>query len=93
MRRPRGGGPVLNDAPLPQAWVPRVVNVALAVVLLLLVAPVVTEFDGKRWYVQVVFVCITVPVVLLAAACLASATRPGSLGRAVRRLRARRTRS
>ena len=92
MRRPRRGEPVLNEAPLPQSWVPRVLNVALAVVLLLLVAPIVTRFDGKPGYVQVVLVLVTVPVVLLALACLASAARPGSLGRAVRRRRrARRT--
>ncbi len=69
---------------------PRVLNVALAVVLLLLVAPIVTEFDGKRWYAQVVLLAVTVPTVLLALVCLCSAARPGSLGRAVRRLRARR---
>ena len=68
---------------------PRVLNVFLAVVMLLLVAPVVTQFDGKRWYVQVVLVCVTVPVVLLALACLSSAARPGSLGRAMRRRRRR----
>jgi protein-S-isoprenylcysteine O-methyltransferase Ste14 len=72
--------------------VPRVLNVFLAVVLLLLVAPVVTQFDGKRWYVQIVLVSVTVPVVLLALACLSSAARPGSLGRGLRRLRARRRR-
>jgi nitrate/nitrite transporter NarK len=67
--------------------VPRVLNVALAVLLLLLVAPIVTNFGGKRVYVQVVLVLVTVPVVALALACLASAARPGSLGRAVRRRR------
>jgi hypothetical protein len=70
--------------------VPRVVNVALALLLLLLVAPVVTQFDGKPWYVQVFFVGFGVPVALLVLACLASAIRPGSLGRAVRRQRGRR---
>ena len=69
---------------------PRVVNVSLAVVLLLLVAPVVTNFGGKPVYVQVVLVLVTAPVVLLSLACLASAARPGSLGRAVRRRRGRR---
>lgn len=68
---------------------PRVVNVALAILLLLLVAPVVTEFDGKPWYVQAFFVLFAVPVFLLVGACLASAARPGSLGRAVRRRRSR----
>ncbi len=70
---------------------PRVLNLMLAVVLLLLVAPIVTQFDGKRWYVQVVLLAVTVPTVLLALACLSSAARPGSLGRAVRRLRTRRS--
>jgi hypothetical protein len=70
--------------------VPRVFNLALAVLLLLLVAPVVTEFGGKPWYVQAFFVAFGLPVLLLVGACLASAVRPGSLGRAVRRQRARR---
>ena len=69
---------------------PRVLNVSLAIVLLLLIAPIVTNFDGKPLYVQVVLVAVAVPVLLLVAACLASAARPGSLGRAVRRLRRRR---
>ena len=68
---------------------PRVLNLALAVLLLALVAPIVTNFGGKPAYVQVVLVLVTVPVVLLALACLSSAARPGSLGRAVRRLRRR----
>lgn len=70
---------------------PRVFNLALAALLLLLVAPVVTAFDGKPWYVQVFFVGFGLPVLLLVLACLASALRPGSLGRAVRRARSRRS--
>jgi hypothetical protein len=69
--------------------VPRVFNVALALLLLLLVAPVLTRFGGKPWYVQAFFVGFGVPVLLLVAACLASAVRPGSLGRALRRSRQR----
>ena len=88
MHRPRRGA-ALTEPPLPQAWVPRVLNVALAAVLLLLVAPVVTEFGGKPWYVQVFFVGFGLPVLLLVLACLASAARPGSLGRALRRRRRR----
>jgi hypothetical protein len=90
VHRPRRREAVLTEPPLPQPWVPRVVNVALAVVLLLIVAPITTNFAGKPVYVQFVIVAVTVPVVLLALACLASAARPGSLGRAVRRLRRRR---
>ena len=87
MHRPRGREAVLTEPPLPQSWVPRVLNVAIAVVLLLLVGPIVTNFDGQRGYVQVVVLAVTVPVVLVALLCLASAARPGSLGRAVRRRR------
>ncbi len=68
---------------------PRVLNVALAAVFLLLLAPIVTELDGKPVYVQVALVLLAIPFVLLALACLSSAARPGSLGRGVRRLRGR----
>ena len=68
---------------------PRVVNAAVALVLLLIVGPVVVNLDGKPAYVQVAMVLIAVPVLLVAALCLVSAARPGSLGRAVRRLRRR----
>lgn len=69
---------------------PRVLNTALAVVFLLLLAPIVTNLDGKPGYVQVALVLLAIPFLLLTLACLSSAARPGSLGRAVRRLRARR---
>ena len=69
---------------------PRVLNVALAALLLLCIAPVVTRFDGRGLLLQTVLVVTIVPVLLLVAACLSSAIRPGSLGRAARRLRARR---
>ena len=69
---------------------PRVLNVALAVVLLACVAPVVTRFDGRGLLLQVVLVLLIAPVLLLVGLCLASAIRPGSLGRAMRRMRARR---
>ena len=68
---------------------PRVLNVMLAVVFVALVGPIVTNFGGKPVYVQVALLLCSVPVLLLAAACLCSAARPGSLGRAVRRLRRR----
>ncbi|MCW2615018.1 MAG: hypothetical protein JWN08_2012 [Frankiales bacterium] len=79
--------------PLPQAWVPRVLNVALAVVFLALLAPIATNLGDKPTYVRVALVLLAIPFGLLALACLSSAVRPGSLGRAVRRLRARRTRA
>ena len=68
---------------------PRVLNVALAVVLLLLVAPIVTQFDGKRWYVQVVLVCVTVPTVLLALACFLISLAQRRLSTPARDLRRR----
>ena len=69
---------------------PRVLNAALAFFLLLFVAPIVTEFGGKRWYVQVAVVGTTALVLLFVVLCLASALRPGSLGRFARRRRSRR---
>ena len=93
MHRPRRGGDVLTEAddrPLPQAWVPRVLNGAMATFFLVVLAPVLTSFDGKPWYVQAAIVLFGSPFLLVAGLCLASALRPGSLGRAVRRLRARR---
>lgn len=69
---------------------PRVLNASLALVFLLLLAPVVTSFGGKPWYVQAAVVLFGSPFVLVAGLCLASAVRPGSLGRAARRARARR---
>ncbi len=71
---------------------PRVLNAALAVVLLACVAPVVTRFGGRGLLLQVVLVFLIAPVLLLVGLCLSSAIRPGSLGRAVRRMRSRRPR-
>lgn len=68
---------------------PRVLNLALTVFLLLVVAPIVTHLGGKAVYVQVALVLSVLPVLLVALLCLASAARPGSLGRAVRRRRSR----
>lgn len=76
--------------PLPQAWVPRVLNVSLAAFLLACVAPVLWTFGDRSLPVQVFLVVAVVPVLFMAGLCLASAARPGSLGRAMRRLRARR---
>ena len=73
--------------PLPQAWVPRAFNVSLAAVLLACLSPVVYRLGGLALWVQVLVVLLSLPVVLVALACLSSAARPGSLGRAVRRLR------
>lgn len=68
---------------------PRVLNLSLAVVLLALVAPVVTKFGGKPVYVQIALVGTVVLFLPLLLACLASAARPGSVGRFARRLRRR----
>ena len=69
---------------------PRVVNGALAVFFLAVLAPVVTSLDGKDTHVQVAIVLFTAPFLLVAVMCLSSALRPGSVARAFRRLRRRR---
>ena len=69
---------------------PRGLNLSLAAVLLLLLAPIVTNLGGKPVYVQVALVGLTLLFGSLAVLCLASALRPGSLGRTVRRMRRRR---
>ena len=68
---------------------PRVLNISLAIVLLACLSPVVYRLGGLRTWVQVLVVLLCLPVVLVALACLSSAARPGSLGRALRRLRSR----
>jgi hypothetical protein len=68
--------------------VPRVVNLAVAVVLLLCLTPLVHLLDKPVW-VRVLVVLFALPVVLVALAALSSAIRPGSLGRLGRRLRRR----
>jgi hypothetical protein len=89
VRRPRGAAALSTPEPLPQAWVPRVLNLAVAVLFLLLLAPAVGAWAGKPWYVQAAIVLFGTPFLLVALLCLASAARPGSLGRAARRLRRR----
>ena len=78
----------MTQEPLPQAWVPRVVNVAVAVVLAACLSPIVYVGEKPLW-VQVLVVLLSLPVVLVIVACLMSALRPGSLGRLARRLRRR----
>ena len=72
---------------LPQAWVPRVVNLALAALLLLFLVPLFTHLGGRATSVQVMLVFLSVPFALLTVACIASAVRPGVLGRLARRAR------
>jgi MFS-type transporter involved in bile tolerance (Atg22 family) len=91
VHRPRGAGAVLTapQRPLPQSWVPRVLNVAIAVLFLALLAPVFGAWSGKPGYVQAAIVLFGTPFLLVALLCLSSAARPGSVGRAARRLRRR----
>jgi len=65
-------------------------NAALAAVLLVFLIPVFTHLAGRSRSVQVMLVVISVPFALLAALCLVSAARPGTLGRLARKARARR---
>ena len=77
----------MTQEPLPQAWVPRVVNVAVALVLLGCISPAFVLLGEKPAWVQVLVVLFCLPVLLVVVACLASALRPGSLGRLARRVR------
>ncbi len=67
---------------------PRVVFTSIALVLTACLSPIAYRFGGKPVWVQVLVVLLCLPVVLVILACLSSALRPGSLGRAVRGLRA-----
>ena len=69
---------------------PRVLNAMLALVFLAVLAPITTTLGDRRGYEQAGIVLFSLPFLLLAGLCLASAIRPGSLGRALRRSRARR---
>ena len=69
---------------------PRVLNVAVALVLLACLSPAAYRFGDKPLWVQILVVLLGIPVVLVALACLTSAARPGSLGRLARRGRRRR---
>ena len=66
---------------------PRVVNLVLAAVFLVFLVPIGTHLAGRSTGQQVALVLLGAPFVLLTAACLASAIRPGSLGRLARRTR------
>jgi hypothetical protein len=67
--------------------VPRVVNLALALFFLAFLVPLSVKLHERSTSVQVLLVLIAIPFSLLTVACLASAARPGSLGRLARRLR------
>ena len=66
---------------------PRVVNLALALFFLAFLVPLWLRLGAQSTSVQVLLVLIAVPFSVLALACLASAAKPGSLGRLARRLR------
>lgn len=65
-------------------------NASLAMVVLALLAPGVTRLDDIPLWAAVVLVVFSLPLLLVALLALTSAARPGSLGRAARRSRARR---
>jgi hypothetical protein len=67
--------------------VPRVVNLALALFFLAFLVPIAVKLPGLATSVQVLLVVLAIFFGLLTAACLASAIRPGMLGRLARRLR------
>jgi hypothetical protein len=67
--------------------VPRVVNLALALFFLAFLVPLAVKLPDLATSVQVLLVILGVFFGLLTVACLASAVRPGSIGRFARRLR------
>jgi hypothetical protein len=67
--------------------VPRVVNGALAAVLLVFLVPIATHLGDVGTSARVLLLVIAVPFVLLALACACSALWPGSLGRLAHRSR------
>jgi threonine/homoserine/homoserine lactone efflux protein len=99
VHRPRRGAAVLSEPapgglpeePLPQAWVPRVVNASLALFFLGFLVPIFLNLAGLARSVQVLLVLLAVPLGLLTLGCLVSAVRPGALGRWVRSRRSRST--
>ena len=68
---------------------PRVLNLALAAFFVAVLAPAVTTWSDRPTRVQVAIVLFGTPFLLVALLCLSSALRPGSVGRAARRLRRR----
>lgn len=66
---------------------PRVVNLALALFFLTFLVPLGLRLGDQTTSVKVLLVLIAIPFSLLTIACLASAARPGCLGRTARRLR------
>jgi len=91
VHRPRRRAAVLSsEDDVPQAWVPRVVNAALAGFFLLFLVPLFTHLGGLSRVAQVLLVLIAIPFALLTVGCLSAALRPGSVGRFARRLRPRR---
>ena len=71
---------------------PRVVNAGLAAFFLAFLVPLFLYLpDVEQTSAQVLLVLVALPFVLLTVLCLASAARPGCLGRAAKRARARRS--
>ena len=76
--------------PIPQAWVPRVTNGALAIVLLLLLSPIVVTWDDRTTAQRVFLAGMAAFIGLFVVLCGTAALRPGALGRAARRGREKR---
>lgn len=69
---------------------PRVVNLAVAASFLVFLVPLFTHLDDVEPVARVLLLVIAVPFALGTVALLCSAARPGSVGRLLRRGRARR---
>ncbi|MCW2622464.1 MAG: hypothetical protein JWL64_2066, partial [Frankiales bacterium] len=64
---------------------PRVLNGAIALVLVLLMSPIVATWGDRSTLQRIFLTGMVVFVLFFAGICLASALRPGSLGRAAHR--------
>ncbi len=69
---------------------PRVLNGAIAAVLVLLMSPIVVTWHDRSTPQRVFLVVMAVLTLLVAAICAVTAIRPGALGRAAKRARHRR---
>lgn len=68
---------------------PRVANLAMAAFLLAFLVPVATHLGDVPTSARVMLLVVAVPFGLLTVLCLMAGLRPGSVGRAFRRLRRR----
>jgi hypothetical protein len=91
VHRPRGGTALSDtERPIPQAWVPRVTNGALALVLIVLMSPIVITWDDRTNVQRVFLTGMALFFGIFVVLCGIAALKPGALGRFAQRGRAKR---